>query len=515
MKTFLTIVLLALVFPCLAQQNTMLTYPNEITYRGDMAYYHGSPYTGLLIDKKTNKQLGKFKNGLKNGVFTEYYPNLKKKSIVNYLNGNKEGLCTEWFENGEKHLVAHYVHNRLDSDYIQYYDNGKIEVKFNYNQGKREDGRYLIYDKEGQKAEQLVYKGGVEVSKGEYKGNSLFINVIKKYPDGTKMEEGYTKDGLKDGLWTEWFENGQKSKAENYKEGEKDGISTWWYSNGDKKKEVQYQMGNEVKVLYENNLNPAWSIKTNRKPGSYIYRIIDRVDGDTAYVMVVMNFDIVTRQNGIDQALTSYMHDLIASFTEYRFQKMSYSDISQAEDKPLSYSVEFSQFKWGLQRTNSAKVRGSYWYTGSITLNMKISNLISDSVIFNKTLESYNNIYYGSEYHQIKSLSVFKGLPYELSGLIMTDIYSAFKLKAKVNAITKSRNGIAKEVSVSDDLSSSWKGFSFLVYTKDDTKNPIARIEKVNKNHDDHRYKVINGGGILVKYLKQGKTLVAISSYKF
>ena len=54
------------------------------------------------------------------------------------------------------------------------------------------------------------------------------------YDNGHKKEEGTYKDGKKDGLWTGWYENGQKKAERNFKDGGKDGIMTMWFENGKK-----------------------------------------------------------------------------------------------------------------------------------------------------------------------------------------------------------------------------------------------------------------------------------------
>jgi antitoxin component YwqK of YwqJK toxin-antitoxin module len=39
-----------------------------------------------------------------------------------------------------------------------------------------------------------------------------------------------------EGIWTEWYENGQKNIEGNYKEGELEGQVTVWQENGKKEK---------------------------------------------------------------------------------------------------------------------------------------------------------------------------------------------------------------------------------------------------------------------------------------
>ena len=41
----------------------------------------------------------------------------------------------------------------------------------------------------------------------------------------------------KNGLSTEWYENGQKEIEGTFKDGKPDGLSTLWYENGQKRQE--------------------------------------------------------------------------------------------------------------------------------------------------------------------------------------------------------------------------------------------------------------------------------------
>ncbi|MDP3359644.1 MAG: hypothetical protein Q8S41_09885 [Lutibacter sp.] len=129
------------VVPCFSQQALLPIFSREISYHGDRAYFNGSPFTGLLVEEKTNKKLGEFKNGYKNGLFTEYYANGKKKSTGNFVNGTKEGEHSEW-------------HN-----------NSILKVIYTYFLGRIIDGEYIIYDNIGKKTNQETYVNGKLISK--------------------------------------------------------------------------------------------------------------------------------------------------------------------------------------------------------------------------------------------------------------------------------------------------------------------------------------------------------------
>ena len=51
------------------------------------------------------------------------------------------------------------------------------------------------------------------------------------------------KDGERNGLQTDWYENGQKSCEVSWKDGKKDGVQTEWYENGTKKEIRNYLDG--------------------------------------------------------------------------------------------------------------------------------------------------------------------------------------------------------------------------------------------------------------------------------
>ncbi len=60
--------------------------------------------------------------------------------------------------------------------------------------------------------------------------------------NGMKLEVNY-KDGMKDGKWITWYENGRKWTDRNYKDGKEDGKSTEWFANGQIKTEENYKDG--------------------------------------------------------------------------------------------------------------------------------------------------------------------------------------------------------------------------------------------------------------------------------
>lgn len=256
-----------LISPCFSQQVLPLAFPAEITFRRDVAYFQGTPFTGKLIDNKTKKEIGEFREGYRNGLFTEYYTTGKKmtqgkyilgkeeglhtswyengnrkdeitydngvlngpasewysngkiKSSVGYILGKKDGLHISWYENGNKKNEKNYQDWVLNGSFKEWYSNGLIKVEYRYSCGQIADGKYTIYLENGQKEKEETYSIGEKCSEGIYKDGCLYEQSIQYYVNGRKKAEGTLKNGLRDGIWTEWYKTGEKKKEEKFENG--------------------------------------------------------------------------------------------------------------------------------------------------------------------------------------------------------------------------------------------------------------------------------------------------------
>ena len=80
--------------------------------------------------------------------------------------------------------------------------------------------------------------------------------------------EGYYKNGKKDGLWTYWYPEGQKSSEAHYKDGVENGVTTRWYQNSQQLSEKHYKDGVEDGVTTYWNPNGQFSSKAHYKEGT-------------------------------------------------------------------------------------------------------------------------------------------------------------------------------------------------------------------------------------------------------
>jgi len=102
------------------------------------------------------------------------------------------------------------------------------EVKETYADGKPKKVEEYVTDDNGNK---ILYK------------ETHYFPNEKKYISGT-----YNDVQLRNGVWTSWYENGQKNSEQNYIDGKEDGVYNVWHPNGNQYIKGKYEMGVKVGI---------------------------------------------------------------------------------------------------------------------------------------------------------------------------------------------------------------------------------------------------------------------------
>ncbi len=152
-------------------------------------------------------------NGIAEGKWTFWFSDGDKFVEGNYKDGSREGLWTEWHENGQKSQEGTYKENFRVGDWTWWYESGTKKAK-----GTFKDGRDWSY----------VYLG-------RYSTHDSFL--VKN------NAEGIWTNGIADGKWTFWYEDGGKFAEGSYKSGNGVGLWTWWYNSGAKYMEGNFRSG--------------------------------------------------------------------------------------------------------------------------------------------------------------------------------------------------------------------------------------------------------------------------------
>ena len=129
--------------------------------------------------------------------------------------GKKDGVNKTYWDDGSLESVKTYKDGQLNGLAIYYYwsheDDYHIknyQHKGHFKDGK-EDGLWTHWWENGQKQGETTFKDGTPDGLDTY-----------WHENGQKSFEGTYKDGKQDGLWTHWWENGQKKEEGTYKDGE-------------------------------------------------------------------------------------------------------------------------------------------------------------------------------------------------------------------------------------------------------------------------------------------------------
>lgn len=147
--------------------------------------------------------------------------------------------------------------------YILWYDDGRTmkNTCMCYKDGEL-DGLWTSWYENGNKSAEYTYKDGQKEG----------LCTIW-YENGNKKNEYTLKDGKLEGKWTKWFENGYKYVEYTYKAGKKDGFWTSWYANGKKEEEGYYKddkKDGKYTLWYENgNIKAEGSYKAGKSDGKY------------------------------------------------------------------------------------------------------------------------------------------------------------------------------------------------------------------------------------------------------
>lgn len=206
-------------------------------------------------------------NGLKQGLWKEFWPNGKVKSEGRYLNDKKHGYFKEYNEVGNLIVATKWengvlVENPPELAKIEtvttYYPNGRVKEVGNYKDGYPE-GVFRQYDTLGKIVSSEVYKDGVLIGKGIFDEKGREQGHWKEYHEtGELKAEGDYLNGVRINDWTFFYPDGKIDQKGKYDvRGRPIGTWKWYYENGQLLREEQYSEGvrNGTLIEYDENGN--------------------------------------------------------------------------------------------------------------------------------------------------------------------------------------------------------------------------------------------------------------------
>ena len=178
----------------------------------------------------------------------EYYDNGQVKSETGYFEGKKHGLYKNWFENGQLKKQGKYQNGNSYGRFAEWFENGQLK-----EQGEYKDGQYFMTNRWSSNGGQLVKDGngswvgrntaGLEVWKKLYADGLLSKEWNYEYEyfgNGELMSSKRYNNEMNDGLFSTWYESGQKRSEGHWEDGKKVGKWLSWHSNGQLESEGSY-----------------------------------------------------------------------------------------------------------------------------------------------------------------------------------------------------------------------------------------------------------------------------------
>ena len=196
-----------------------------------------------------------YKDGLKDGKFTGYYPSGKVEYIKRYEEDKPMGEWKFVKEDGSTKKIERYEMGKKNEEWITYEENGDVYYQYWVQDSLISEYADLHYPN-GQLIEKISYKEGKKNGKftGYYEsGQTKYIRTYKddklegKYADYTEsgqilLKQSYVND-LLDGASKEWYLNGKVKVKTSYTAGKLNGGFMSYDSLGRKETKGEYEMG--------------------------------------------------------------------------------------------------------------------------------------------------------------------------------------------------------------------------------------------------------------------------------
>lgn len=206
---------------------------------------------GFIIDRENINRVDK--NGLKQGRWKYFYDDGKVKLEGIYRDDKRNGYFKEYDDKGMLIDIAKYVNDekqvetpelvKLDVK-TDYYPTGKVKTIASYK-GDVPEGIRRDYDTSGRVVSSYIFSKGKIISEGIIDDEGVKDGPWKEYyEEGQLRSEGVYSLGKRIGKWNFYHENGSIEQEGNYNnQGNTEGPWKWYYDNGTVAREESFRNG--------------------------------------------------------------------------------------------------------------------------------------------------------------------------------------------------------------------------------------------------------------------------------
>ncbi|HEY2810123.1 MAG TPA: toxin-antitoxin system YwqK family antitoxin [Rhabdochlamydiaceae bacterium] len=244
----------------------------SLRYQNGLLHSDGkNPAAVTYAEDRSIQEVKDFSLGQPIGTHLKYHPNGKEQHKIHYKNGKKQGKEQLFSAEGKLLGEGEYNEDMPTGKHWRTAENGHLIYLAHFDKAGNSTEPITEYNEQGQKIAEYHllnkqrhlkyctwYADGKPQLDYNYKEGSFEGEQREYYPSGQlKVLAFYNANHLKDRLFEEWYENGQKMTYIELKDGVRDGLLQQWYDNGVLKSEEHYVEGKIHETKKEWHFNGA------------------------------------------------------------------------------------------------------------------------------------------------------------------------------------------------------------------------------------------------------------------
>ena len=265
-------------------------------------------YTGECMCFHPNGNIwvqGQHVNGIRTGMWKEYYDNGNLHVEVNLINGSINGEYKKWYNNN-KIMEITMCKDNYKITYQKWHENGVLDTEIKYNDKSfpkiidckmwYESGQ-IRYDANDMNAKEHIrkyyYENGNICECKRYQHGLIHGCVEKFYKNGSLKFRINYENGKVNDTYILYHDNQQKRKEVKIINGTLDGLYKEWYYTGELKREINFINGRMNRVLKEWYPNSKIKIEAMTRNGTFDGEFIEYSERGRKKVFIVEDYKII------------------------------------------------------------------------------------------------------------------------------------------------------------------------------------------------------------------------------
>jgi antitoxin component YwqK of YwqJK toxin-antitoxin module len=252
---------------------------------------------GYVSDRESINR--KDEKGRKQGIWKSYYPNFRVKKEERYKDDRLNGYVKLYNVEGRLESASLYIDGVKQSEeentadfkiQNESYSDDSLKTQSAYNLAGKKDGISNYFDEEGQVKKTELYRNGYLLSRGIIDKKGVYQGMWENYYlNGELKSKGSYENGKKVGKWEYYYQNGKLEQIGFYdKNGKYTGEWKWFYDNGQMLRKEEFRRGLEDGLLEEFDRSGKLITKgeffDGEKEGEWFYELNDhREEGKYRY----------------------------------------------------------------------------------------------------------------------------------------------------------------------------------------------------------------------------------------